>query len=258
MEESIHRHGIVLEHLSAIDWLSSKPSDPGADRPRLSPDHLARTSDDVIGVVSGLRNVITPRPWLLLAQPEGCGVLRPPNRPAGASPALPLCCPRLPAAHVHRTVARHRWCASTPDGPVARRAPEHRPGARRQSRLPSCRDHGRADQPHHAAAPRPHRHRHTGFPGDGARGGRLGMAQGPPLRHDPVRPRTPARHRPAAGPRRRHAGGVAGGPPRRARRGARPGRRLRRRGSPWSARRHADRRSLAPAAQQPRGLAWGP
>ena len=81
------------------------------------------------------------------------------------------------------------------------------------------------------------------------------MAQGPPLRHDPGRPRAQRGHRSAARPRRRLVRRLAARPPRRGGGRPRPGRRLRRRRPARRAAGRPRRRSVAPAAQPRRGRA---
>jgi len=171
MECVVYHHGSVLDYFIAIARLPSEPRNPGADRSRLPPDHLARSAEDIVGIVSSLRSAIASCSRYLLAQSGGRGVLRPSHRSARSGPPLPLCGSGVPAAHVHRTAAGGCPGPGAPDRPVARRAPEHRAGTRGQSRRPPRRGHGRADQPHDAAAPRALRPHHAPSSGKGARGG---------------------------------------------------------------------------------------
>ena len=211
MRDILHHPGFVLEHLSAFDRLPVHPPDPRPDRPWRPPGDAARADDRGLGTLSRVRHPVPAGPWRLLAQPRRRRLLRPPDASARPGSSVPVRRTRVPAPDLRRTAARRRPDPGAPDRPAARGAPDHRPGAGRQSRRAPRRRDGRADQPHDAAEARAHRRRRARSRGERAGRGRLGLAQGPALRHHPGRPGAPARGRPAARPQRRHAGGVAGG-----------------------------------------------
>ena len=200
------------------------------------------------------------RPLLARAQPLRAA----PRRPAlagssGDHPdpgaAVPLRRARLPEADLRRAAARRRPPLRSPlRAPRRRPAPGRpRPGRRGGNQALGAARH--AHQRRHAPAARHVRDTPRAAGAARARGGRVGVAQGPPLRHDPGRPRAQQGRGPAARPRRRLLRRLAARPPRRGGGRPRPGRRLRRRRPARRAAGRPRRRPLAPAAQPRRGRA---
>src|SRR3954462_13266062 len=236
------------------------PADPRRARrragpARAGPRHRRRPIPPADLALPGLS-----RPLLARAQPLRAAPRRPAlagssrGRPAPGA-ALLLRRARLPEADLRRAAARHR----SPLRP-AQRAPRRRPapGRPRPGRRGGNQALGAAPHSHqrrHAPAARQVRDTPPGAGAARARGGRVGVAQGPPLRHHPGRPRAQRRRRSPARPRRRLVRRLAARPPRRGGGRPRPGRRLRRRRPARGAAGRPRRRSLAPAAQPRRGRA---
>ena len=174
MRRSIPRYGLVLEHLPAFDRLPVHPPDPRPDRPWRPPGDAAHADVRGLGTLSRVRHPVPAGPWRLLAQPRRRRLFRPPDASARPGSSVPVHRTGVPAPDLRRTAARRRPDPGAPDRSAARGAPDHRPGAGRQSRRAPRRRDGRADQPHDAAEARAHRRRRARSRGERAGRGRLG------------------------------------------------------------------------------------
>ena len=164
------------------------PADPGRARrragpARAGPHHHRRRGPPAHGRLSHLPPAVRSDPQPVRTPPPRPALAGSPRHPPAPRSSVPLPQPGVPPPDLRRACRPRRGRGCAPDRAAGGPAAAGRLGHRRRGRSPPRRPARHARQPGHPAAAGVRDGAGTAPDAPGARGGRLGAAARPPLRH---------------------------------------------------------------------------